>query len=141
MVGPASARRGTAWYGVARHDVAELDGTGRGLAGPGAVRRSSAKQRVTGRGQAWLDRAGPGRAWHGDTRQGSFFEMSLRDLLLAMNRTAGEVDVLGDVFAQELADVLRALERRLVPLVTEAADNRPTSIIRAAQANAARKAL
>jgi hypothetical protein len=62
-------------------------------------------------------------------------------LVQAAKATATTVDRLGQRFAGELATVLRAVERRLPPLVTAAAEGSRTRIIKAAQANRTRQAL
>jgi hypothetical protein len=62
-------------------------------------------------------------------------------LVQSATATAATVDRLGQRFAAELATVLRAVERRLTPLVNDAAEGSRTSIIKAAQANRTRKAL
>lgn len=67
--------------------------------------------------------------------------MSIERLLSAAERTARLADKLGAQFAQELASVLRSVERRLRPLVTDASEGSRTALIRAAQANRTRKAL
>lgn len=64
--------------------------------------------------------------------------MTLRQLLRAAEQVARTADTLSLRFARVLADVLRETERRLVPLVQEAAAGKPTAIIRAAQANRTR---
>lgn len=67
--------------------------------------------------------------------------MSIERLLSAADRTARLADKLGQQFAEELAAVLRSVERRLRPLLTETATGSRTALIRAAQANRTRKAL
>ncbi len=67
--------------------------------------------------------------------------MSLDRIVQSAIDTANTADVLGSLFAAELALVLRAIERRLGPLVTDAAEGSSTGIIRAAQANRTRKAI
>ncbi len=67
--------------------------------------------------------------------------MSLADLVQSAVETAIEADVLGRQFAVELAAVMRAIERRLRPLVVSASEGSTTSIIKAANANRTRKAI
>jgi hypothetical protein len=67
--------------------------------------------------------------------------VSLDGLIRAVASTAAESDVLGRQFAIELASVLRSLERRLRPLVKDAAEGSRTRIIQAGIANRTRKAL
>lgn len=67
--------------------------------------------------------------------------MSLDRLVQSAVNTGLAADVLGTLFAAELASVLRAIERRLRPIVTAAADGSATSIIKATQANRTRKAI
>ncbi len=67
--------------------------------------------------------------------------MSLADLVQSAVDTAIVGDLLGRQFAVELAAVLRSIERRLRPLVVQASEGSPTSIIRAAQANRTRKGI
>lgn len=67
--------------------------------------------------------------------------MSISDLVSSAIDTAGIVDRLGAQFAVELAAVLRSIERRLRPLVADAADGSRTAIIKAAQANKTRKGI
>ncbi len=66
---------------------------------------------------------------------------SITDLVQSAVDTAIEADVLGRQFAIELAAVLRAIERRLRPLVVSASEGSRTSIIKAANANRTRKAI
>jgi hypothetical protein len=65
----------------------------------------------------------------------------LQLILGASVKTAETVDRLGERFAAELAQVLRSLERRLRPLVVDVAEGSRTSIVKASQANKARKAI
>lgn len=62
-------------------------------------------------------------------------------LVKAAAKTAGIVDTLGQQFAEELRQVLRALERKLRGVVDEATQGKPTAIVRAVQANKARKGI
>lgn len=64
--------------------------------------------------------------------------MTVRHLILAASRTARAGDALGARFARILAEVLTDTERRLRPIVEEAADGSRTAIVRAAQANRTR---
>jgi hypothetical protein len=64
--------------------------------------------------------------------------MSVKAIVGAANQTAETGDTLGARFARELALVLRSLERRLRPIVVDAAQGDKTSIIRAATANRTR---
>lgn len=65
----------------------------------------------------------------------------LKLLIGASVKTADTVDRLGERFAAELAAVLRAVERRLRPLVADVAEGSRTSIVKASHANKARKAI
>ena len=67
--------------------------------------------------------------------------LKTRGFLQAAERTARAADVLGQSFARALSSVLRDTERRLIPLVKDAAEGSPTAIIKAAQANDLRKQL
>lgn len=67
--------------------------------------------------------------------------MSAGPLVRAAARTAAEVDRLSDAFARQLRRVLRELERKLDPLIHEAAEGNRTAIVRAAQAGKTRKEL
>lgn len=67
--------------------------------------------------------------------------MSIERLVQQALETSVAADVLGQLFATELASVLRSIERRLRPLVAAAAEGSSTSIIKAAQANRTRKAI
>lgn len=64
--------------------------------------------------------------------------MTIESFQRAATRTARIADSLSRDFATELAAVLRDLERRLVPIVVQAADGSNTAIIRSAQANRTR---
>lgn len=65
----------------------------------------------------------------------------LRLLIGASVKTAETVDRLGERFAAELAIVLRSMERRLRPLIVDVAEGSRTAIVKASQANKARKAI
>ncbi len=67
--------------------------------------------------------------------------MSIERLVQSSVQGSIAADVLGELFASELAKVLRSIERRLRPLVADAAEGSTTSIIKAAQANRTRKAI
>lgn len=67
--------------------------------------------------------------------------MSLERLLNAAGETVALADRLSERFARELAQVLRALERRLPPLIHDVTEGSSTAIVKASQANKARKAL
>lgn len=62
-------------------------------------------------------------------------------IIAAAERTAHTVDQLGAQFAQELATVLRQLDRKLRQLVIEASTGSTTALIKAAQANRTRLAI
>lgn len=59
----------------------------------------------------------------------------------AVGKTATLADRLGRAFSTELARVFRSLERKLPPLIADAADGNRTAIVKAAQANQVRKEL
>lgn len=64
---------------------------------------------------------------------------TIRAILTAAAQTARTADDLSRSFARELAAVLRNTERRLGPMLTEAAAGSRTAIIRAVQANRTRR--
>lgn len=64
--------------------------------------------------------------------------MTFRQLVLAASQTARTADRLGSRFATVLSEVLRDTERRLRPIVKDAAEGSRTAIVRAAQANRTR---
>lgn len=61
-----------------------------------------------------------------------------RRLVLAAKRTAGTADLLSARFARLLAEVLKDTERKLRPLVQDAAEGNRTAIVKASQANRTR---
>lgn len=63
------------------------------------------------------------------------------DLKRAAERTAQTAERLSNNFARELSTVLRALERKLPPLLDEVTEGNRTAIVKAAQANRLRKDL
>ncbi|MGE0451723.1 MAG: hypothetical protein AB7Q29_19270 [Vicinamibacterales bacterium] len=67
--------------------------------------------------------------------------MTISALLRAADRTAQTTDRLSRDFARELAQVVRAIERRLPGVLRAAAAGSPSAIIRAAQANRTRQQL
>src|SRR4029077_3804930 len=74
-----------------------------------------------------------------DLHAGGDAVVSFKDLIQAANNTAATTDRLGAQFAQELAIVLRSLERRLRPLIDDVSEGSRTAIVKASQANKARK--
>jgi hypothetical protein len=67
--------------------------------------------------------------------------VSLERLINAAGETVALADRLSERFALELAQVLRALERRLPPLIHDVTEGSSTAIVKASHANKARKAL
>lgn len=67
--------------------------------------------------------------------------MTLRDLYLVAQKTASRADDISQRFADELRQVFKDTERKLRPLLKDAAEGDRTAIVKAAQANRLRKDL
>jgi hypothetical protein len=64
--------------------------------------------------------------------------MNPKDLIAGAAQTARTSDTLGEIFAQQLAEVLRGTERRLTLLIRDLTDGSRSAIVKAGQANKAR---
>jgi hypothetical protein len=67
--------------------------------------------------------------------------VTIHSLIRAAQKTASLADDLGRRFAEELKQVFRDTERKLRPLLNDAAEGDRTAIVKAAQANRVRKEL